>query len=128
VALDTTLADLRVADAKQRLGYLLTRAAEMDLRNSNATVARRRAEEALQLARLLERPSDIVLARAAVAAAAALQKDDATVDRERAELNADALRSVSAHARAAAERLLAALGEHHKAPRHVGTAPRVKES
>jgi DNA-binding SARP family transcriptional activator/DNA polymerase III delta prime subunit len=127
-ALDTALADLRVADAKQRLGYLLTRAAEMDLRNGNAAVARRRAEEALQLARLLERPSDIVLARAAVAAAAALQKDDATVDRERAELNADALRSVSAHARATAEHLLRPLGDHHEAPLHVSTEPTARGS
>lgn len=126
--LDTALADLRVADAKQRLGYLLTRAAEMDLRNGNAAVARRRAEEALQLAHLLERPSDIVLARAAVAAAAALQKDNATVDRERAELNAGALRSASAHARAAAERLLASLGERHEAPLRLSTEPTARGS
>jgi DNA-binding SARP family transcriptional activator len=108
--LETALAELRAADAKQRLCGLLIRTAEIDLRHGNAVEARRRAEEALLLARLLERPSDVVLARAALAGAAVLQKDDATADRELAALNAGALRGVSAQARAAAARLQAQRG------------------
>jgi len=71
--LDAALSSLRIADAKHRLAYALLRAAGGDLRSGKIDVARARGEEALGLARLLDRPSEtaqaqVVLLRAATAA------------------------------------------------------------
>ncbi|MEJ8826908.1 AAA family ATPase [Variovorax humicola] len=62
--LDAALADLRVADAKHRLAYVLTRAALLDCERGRAATAKRRAAEALGYAQLLERPTEMLLANA----------------------------------------------------------------
>jgi hypothetical protein len=78
---------------------------DIDLERGAAAAARPRAEEALQLAVLLQRPSDVVLARVAVARAAHGQGDAVEVARQRAALAGAALATVSAQARAAVARL-----------------------
>lgn len=108
--LDAALAELRAADAKQRLAYVLRVAAELDVRSEKGAVARARAEEALHLACVLERPSDSVLARVALARAAALQGDEVTMQGQFAELGTEALHGVSAEAHVAVERLRSELG------------------
>ncbi len=103
--LDAALGELRSADAKQRLTFVLRNAAEIDLQRGDAAKARERADEALQHARRLERPSDEALARVALARAAARQSDEATYQRQLAELTPEAMRLVSAQARAAVRAL-----------------------
>jgi len=68
-ALDTALEDLRVADAKLRLAYTLTRAARVDLEAGNAGCARTRAAEAYLAAGALGRPTETLMAGAALARA-----------------------------------------------------------
>ncbi|MFN8626069.1 MAG: AAA family ATPase [Candidatus Binatia bacterium] len=99
--LDAGLAELRAADAKQRLAYVLRTAAEIDLERGDANTARRRADEALRHAQRLERPSDEVLARVVLARAAALQGDELGYKRRLAEVASETIRKVSAEARAA---------------------------
>lgn len=60
--LEGALEGLRVADAKYRLAFVLTRAAMMDLERDEPQRAFDRASEALELAEILERPSEISLA------------------------------------------------------------------
>lgn len=60
--LEEALEDLRVADAKHRLAYVLTRAALLDYERGRLKPALRRAGEALQYAELLERATDMMLA------------------------------------------------------------------
>ena len=68
-ALDAALQELRLVDAKQRLAFTLTRAAELALERGDAVLARQQAEEALRLSDLLGRPSEALLAGAALARA-----------------------------------------------------------
>ena len=126
--LEAALSALRAVDAKQRLTHALTTAATIDLCRGDGALGRSRAEEALQLARVLERPSDVVLARVALARAAALQGDEATSAQQLAELQAGALRGVSAHARAAAERLHAEFGAREDPKRSRPTPRRARRS
>ncbi|MEJ2176184.1 MAG: hypothetical protein P8Y76_15155, partial [bacterium] len=65
--LETALADLRIADAKHRLAYLLTRAALLDCERGRKASAIARATEALDYATLLERPTEMLLANAVLA-------------------------------------------------------------
>lgn len=65
--LEAALGDLRVADAKHRLAYLLTRAALFDCERGRLDIAGRRADEALGYAQLLERPTERLLALAVLA-------------------------------------------------------------
>jgi hypothetical protein len=60
---------LRLIDAKQRLCFALLVAAELDLETERFETAHERATEALHLASLLQRPSEIVLARCLLARA-----------------------------------------------------------
>jgi DNA-binding SARP family transcriptional activator len=60
--LDRAIDQVRLADAKFRLAYILTRAAELDLAQGRPRAARDRALEALAAARRLQRPSEIALA------------------------------------------------------------------
>jgi hypothetical protein len=60
--LDRAIEQIRLADAKFRLAYILTRAAELDLIHGNPGSAYARAAEALGVARRLQRPSEIALA------------------------------------------------------------------
>jgi len=62
--LDAALTDLRVADAKHRLAYILTRAALIDCERGRAEAAHERATEALRYATLLERSTEMLLANA----------------------------------------------------------------
>jgi DNA-binding SARP family transcriptional activator len=60
--LDRALEDLRVADAKHRLAYILTRAAKLDYQRGRIEKAVERAEEALSYSELLERTTEMMLA------------------------------------------------------------------
>jgi DNA-binding SARP family transcriptional activator/Cdc6-like AAA superfamily ATPase len=60
--LDDNLAAVREADAKQRLTFLLNRAATLDIRHGRLDTAGARSAEALELAELMERPSEKLLA------------------------------------------------------------------
>lgn len=62
-ALDEAVGAVRTADAKHRLAFLLNRAAAVDIRNGQLQRALERSEEALQLAQLMERPSESLFAR-----------------------------------------------------------------
>jgi tetratricopeptide (TPR) repeat protein len=62
--LDAALADLRVADAKHRLAYILTRAALIDSERGRIQAATERATEALRYATVLERATEMLLANA----------------------------------------------------------------
>jgi DNA-binding SARP family transcriptional activator/predicted ATPase len=63
-ALDAALADLRVADAKHRLAYVLTRAALVDSERGRIQAATERATEALRYATVLERATEMLIANA----------------------------------------------------------------
>jgi len=58
------LADLRVADAKHRLAYILTRAALIDSERGRSATATDRATEALGYAKILERATEMLIANA----------------------------------------------------------------
>jgi len=62
--LEAALTDLRIADAKHRLAYILTRAALRDCERGRVDTATRRATEALGYATLLERATKLLLANA----------------------------------------------------------------
>jgi hypothetical protein len=62
--LDVALTDLRVADAKHRLAYILTRAALIDCERGRTGAALERATEALGYATLLERATEMLVANA----------------------------------------------------------------
>jgi DNA-binding SARP family transcriptional activator len=68
--LEAGLQALRMADAKHRLAYALTHAALVDLRLQKPAQARGRCLEALPIARLLDRPSETLLALTLLARAA----------------------------------------------------------
>ena len=65
--LEAALEELRVVDAKHRLSYTLTRAARIDCERGRLDDAGRRANEALEYAILLNRATEMVLARAILA-------------------------------------------------------------
>jgi len=60
--LDAALQELRIADAKHRLAYVLTRAALLDYQRGRIEDALHRSGEALAYANLLERPTEMMLA------------------------------------------------------------------
>jgi DNA-binding SARP family transcriptional activator len=101
--LAAALEELRVADAKHRLALILNRAAELDLARGSPQAARARAAEALRMAEALERPSELVLARAILSRAAAALGDGTERRRRMRELRRSDLRLLSAYARRAAE-------------------------
>jgi DNA-binding SARP family transcriptional activator len=69
--LESALAALRLADAKHRLAFVLTRAAEFELRAGEAKLAFGHAAEALASLEVVGgRPSEAALARATIARAA----------------------------------------------------------
>jgi len=65
--LEPALKDLRDVDAKYRLSYALTRAAQLDCERGRFEDASRRAQEALGYAELLNRMTEMALARAILA-------------------------------------------------------------
>jgi hypothetical protein len=67
--LEPALEKLRVADAKHRLAYTLTRAAQLDCARGRFDAAALRATEALEYTTLLNRATEMALARAILACA-----------------------------------------------------------
>jgi len=110
--LDEVLEGLRVADAKHRLAFVLTRAAEIDVRRTRPQQAQRHAEEALRLAQVLESPSDIALARALLAHCATALENAGARRRQLDELHATPA-VLSAHA----QHVLKSLLDRGPAPR-----------
>lgn len=105
-SLEPAFEALRVADAKHRLAFALTRAAELELERGRVTDAERHAAEALTMAESLGRASEIALAHAALARCARTRKDGPGAGKHVDALRAAALPLLSAHARAAVEALL----------------------
>lgn len=66
--LAAALEDLKIADAKHRLAYVLTRTALIDCDRGRQRRAIERATEALDYARLLDRATEMLLANAVLAA------------------------------------------------------------
>jgi tetratricopeptide (TPR) repeat protein len=100
--IDAAIESLRMADAKHRLAYALLRAARGDIERGNFDKARARGEEALRLARILERPSEtamahVVLLRCALKGSG---KDAARHEKVLQQMNAG---SLAAHVRRAME-------------------------
>ena len=81
--MDAALVDLRAADAKHRLAYILTRAAVLDCERDRIDSAVDRATEALEYATLLERATEMLIANAVLSHAS-----DARGDRKTAEFHA----------------------------------------
>jgi hypothetical protein len=89
--LEAALADLRVADAKHRLAYILTRTAMIDCERGRLEVANKRATEALGYATLLDRATEMLLANAVLSrecAATGDRKGAAAYAREVERINA----------------------------------------
>lgn len=82
-ALDAALEQLRIVDAKHRLAYTLTRAAQLDCERGRMDDAGRRASEALEYATLLQRATEMILARA-VLCCTCRENGDATAAAEHA--------------------------------------------
>ncbi len=77
---------LRDADAKYRLAYVQNRAAALALDQSNPESARDRAEEALRCAELMERRSEMLIARGVLLAVSAGSGADGDAAEHRAAL------------------------------------------
>jgi DNA-binding SARP family transcriptional activator/tetratricopeptide (TPR) repeat protein len=84
-ALDTALDDLRIADAKHRLAYVLTRAALIDFERGRFDKAIARAAEALGYAELLERATEKMLAHVVLGLAREASGEGAEARRHLAE-------------------------------------------
>jgi hypothetical protein len=105
-ALAAALEELRVADAKLRLAYTLTRAAQIDLERGDVVRARARAEEAHRAAGALGRPTATLLAGATLARACLRAGDEAAAEEVRHELGRAPLHAAAAPARREVEELL----------------------
>ena len=105
-ALDTSLEELRVADAKLRLAYALTRAARVDLERGDPRRARARAEEARRTVGALGRPTEALLAGVTLTRACRQTGDEAEAERVLGELGRVALPEAAAVARLELEELL----------------------
>jgi tetratricopeptide (TPR) repeat protein len=73
--MDAALVDLRAADAKHRLAYILTRAAVLDCERGRIDSAVDRATEALKYASLLERATEMLIANAVLSHAGGSRGD-----------------------------------------------------
>lgn len=108
---ERALEALTAADAKHRLAFALAIGAELDIRAGRHARARTRAQEALRLAMLLELPSEIAVAHAALARIAESLMDDAERRSHAAALRGLLGRNLSRHARSLAERVVAEVTE-----------------
>jgi tetratricopeptide (TPR) repeat protein len=104
--LDRALADLRAVDAKQRLAFVLVRAALVELERGDADAAAPLAEEAVTAAGALGRPSDVALAHAMAGRVAQAALDSATFERHVRALEQMPRESLSAQARRAVDEVL----------------------
>lgn len=109
-ALDAALEDLRIADAKHRLAYTLTRAALIDIERDRPADAAARATEALGYAELLGRATETTLAHVAIAQACRATGDAAGFERHTAAIDDFADAPVACWARARAAKMTAASG------------------
>ena len=101
--LDRAAETLRQVDAKFRLAWILTRAAQADLGRGDAARARVRAAEALDLALAVRRPSEVTFARSLLVRAAEALGDLAAARQQRAALRREPVQAGSAAARRALE-------------------------
>ncbi|MGE4014454.1 MAG: hypothetical protein AB7G15_20220, partial [Alphaproteobacteria bacterium] len=85
-ALERNFEALALADAKHRLAFALNRAARIDLRRNRPAQARAHAAEALRIARLINRPTEIAFALLNAAQAAAAEGDVAAQAQHTTEL------------------------------------------
>jgi tetratricopeptide (TPR) repeat protein len=76
------LTDLRIADAKHRLAYILNRAAFVDIERGRTDQAIERAAEALACAHLLQRDTEILMAHSALLRGGDITTDHAWAMRE----------------------------------------------
>lgn len=103
--LDSALDALAAADAKHRLACALIGAAELDNRAGRQDRARARAGEALRLTSLLDLPSEMACAHAALARIAEATGDEAARCAHCDALRGLRARNLSHHARSLAEAL-----------------------
>lgn len=89
--LDVCLESLRQADAKQRLTYILTRAALLDIDLGVTQSAQKRACEALDYAELLDRNSDKMLAHLVMAQVMRTKASQSADDSNRYKQHLDAM-------------------------------------
>jgi hypothetical protein len=75
--LDSGIEELRIVDAKYRLACVLTRAALLDYGRRRVAAAMKRADEALEYARLLERASEMLVAHVVLALGARTAGEEA---------------------------------------------------
>lgn len=94
IALDDALQSLREVDAKQRLAFVLTQAASIESERGQLETAAERAEEAVELARILEQPSAMALARAVLLRIARARGDRAAMQEQE-----ERLRQLSGYAK-----------------------------
>ncbi len=102
--LEDAIVRLREVDAKQRLSFVLTQLALLELERGELERAQARTAEALELAEALEQASEVALARALLLRIARLQKNEAEVERHRKALTQ--LRGYAHHVRTVVEREL----------------------
>jgi DNA-binding SARP family transcriptional activator/predicted ATPase len=112
-ALDTALTDLRVADAKHRLAYVLTRAALLDYERKRVDTAIARADEALGYAKVLDRATELLLAHVVLARGCRAVDDNRGAKVHLDEVARLTERGVAAWARLEAERLTRATRRSH---------------
>jgi hypothetical protein len=118
-ALDAALGELRNADAKLRLAYILNRRAQVELARDDALAARRHAAEAFGAATAIDRPSEAALARVLIGRAAEVQADAKGAGAEARALRRLPIDGMSAEAREAAQAWLAS----RPAPQRHSTVP-----
>jgi len=107
-ALEDALQALREVDAKQRLAFVLTQAASVESERGHLETAALRAEEAAEVAGVLQRPSEAALARAVLLRIACARGDHVAMQEQVKELGK--LSGYAKNVRAIVERELAAAG------------------
>jgi len=103
--LDAALADLRAADAKHRLAYVLTRAAMIDCERDRLESALARAREALDCATLLERSTEMLIANAVLSHASRKRGDQQAAEAHATEASRLASAGAAVWTREIVERL-----------------------
>jgi DNA-binding SARP family transcriptional activator len=109
VALEEAIQELRDADAKQRLAFVLTQAAAIESERGDLESAAARAAEAEAIGRVLQQPSESALARAVLLRIARERGDEDTAAQLASELRE--IRGYAKHVGEVVERELAATQE-----------------
>jgi tetratricopeptide (TPR) repeat protein len=108
-ALEDALEELRHADAKQRLAFVLTQAAAIESERGDLESAAARASEAEAIGRILQQPSESALARAVLLRIAREQGDLSAIRQQAEELGE--ITGYAKHVSVIVERELAAAAE-----------------